>query len=289
MSRQYRLRRHFALVIGGTLAIACTDGSGVGPRNPELAILNPAQPGDGQAQLERFEVCKEYVGEVGPAVTIDIEEDIGSNGSVDATGSVTLADGECKEIQVIGPPGATVTVTEQVPTGYTASWEKTVISGTTGNTTTSTTSGSGNEVSGPVSENFGTLVIFTNTKDRGNQGCTPGYWKQPQHLDSWTTYTPNQLAGSVFNLAGYPTLASKTLLATLDGTGGPGTLGAASILLRAAVAAILNAESAGVDYPQLTADIIADVNAALASNDRATMLALAAELDADNNLGCPLN
>ena len=95
--------------------------------------------------------------------------------------------------------------------------------------------------------------------------------------------------GSVFDLAGYPTLASKTLLATLGGSGGPGTLGAASILLRAAVAAILNAESAGVDYPRTTQDIIDDVNAALASNDRATMLALAAELDADNNLGCPLN
>jgi hypothetical protein len=35
--------------------------------------------------------------------------------------------------------------------------------------------------------------------------------------------------------------------------------------------------------------VIADVNAALASNDRSTMLALTSELDADNNLGCPLN
>jgi hypothetical protein len=24
----------------------------------------------------------------------------------------------------------------------------------------------------------------------GNQGCTPGYWKQPHHLDSWVGYTP---------------------------------------------------------------------------------------------------
>jgi len=38
-----------------------------------------------------------------------------------------------------------------------------------------------------------------------------------------------------------------------------------------------------------TADVIADVNAALASGDRQTMLDLAGELDADNNLGCPLN
>jgi hypothetical protein len=36
-------------------------------------------------------------------------------------------------------------------------------------------------------------------------------------------------------------------------------------------------------------DIVADVNAALSSNDRAVMLTLAARLDGDNNLGCPLN
>jgi hypothetical protein len=282
MSRQYRLRRHFALVIGGTLAIACTDGSGVGPRNPELAILNPAQPGDGQAQLERFEVCKEYVGEVGPAVTIDIEEDIGSNGSVDATGSVTLADGECKEIQVIGPPGATVTVTEQVPTGYTASWEKTVISGTTGNTTTSTTSGSGNEVSGPVSENFGTLVIFTNTKDRGNQGCTPGYWKQPQHLDSWagTGYSPDMLFSTVFG-ANDDLPADLTLLQALGLNGG-----GANALARAAVAALLNAASDGVNSYYTEAEVKAMVAAALSSNNYEATKNL---LDTANNLGCPLN
>lgn len=38
-----------------------------------------------------------------------------------------------------------------------------------------------------------------------------------------------------------------------------------------------------------TAEVIADVNAALASGDRSTMLDLAGELDADNNFGCPLN
>ncbi|HSF43302.1 MAG TPA: hypothetical protein VLT87_26115, partial [Thermoanaerobaculia bacterium] len=69
----------------------------------------------------------------------------------------------------------------------------------------------------------------------------------------------------------------------------PGTLGAAKILLRAAVAALLNAAHSGVDYPRTTAEIIADVNAALASNNRNTMLELASELDDDNNGGCPLN
>lgn len=122
----------------------------------------------------------------------------------------------------------------------------------------------------------------------GEDGCTPGYWKN--HTQAWagTGYTPGQTVGSVFAAGGFPSLASSTLLQALQGGGGPGTTGAAQILVRAAVAALLNAGHPEVEYPRTTASIIADVNAALASNSRSTMLALAGELDEDNNLGCPL-
>jgi hypothetical protein len=123
----------------------------------------------------------------------------------------------------------------------------------------------------------------------GDEGCTPGYWKN--HTESWagTGYSPGQTVGSVFSAGGFPSLASQTLLQALQGGGGPGTLGAARILLRAAVAALLNAAHSGVDYTRTTTAIISDVNAALASNNRDTMLNLATRLDRDNNLGCPLN
>ena len=65
--------------------------------------------------------------------------------------------------------------------------------------------------------------------------------------------------------------------------------GARTTLLRAAVAATLNAASNNVDYTMTVAAIDAAVEAALASGNRATMLELAAKLDADNNVGCPLN
>ncbi|MGH2523986.1 MAG: hypothetical protein ACRDH2_15880 [Anaerolineales bacterium] len=55
------------------------------------------------------------------------------------------------------------------------------------------------------------------------------------------------------------------------------------------MAALLNSAHPDVDYPRTTSEVIADVNAALASNNRSTILALATALDADNNLGCPLN
>jgi hypothetical protein len=128
------------------------------------------------------------------------------------------------------------------------------------------------------------------TEEEGTQGCTPGYWKN--HTDSWagTGYSPGQTVGSVFSGASaFPSLASQSLLQALQGGGGPGTLGAAKILLRAATAALLNAAHSGVDYTRTTAEILADVNSALTSNSRDTMLTLASELDGDNNLGCPLN
>jgi hypothetical protein len=123
-----------------------------------------------------------------------------------------------------------------------------------------------------------------------DEGCTPGYWKN--HLASWTAtgYSPNQTTGSVFSAASaFPTLASKTLLQSLQGGGGPGTFGAARILLRAAVAALLNAAHPALDYPRTAAQVISAVNAALASNSRSTMLTLATALDNDNQLGCKLN
>ncbi|HET8797233.1 MAG TPA: hypothetical protein VFO89_06090, partial [Thermoanaerobaculia bacterium] len=77
--------------------------------------------------------------------------------------------------------------------------------------------------------------------------------------------------------------------AALGFGGGPGVSGAAEILLRAGVAALLNAAHPSVAYPQTPSTVLTTVNAALASGNRDTMLALAAQLDADNNRGCPLN
>jgi hypothetical protein len=110
-------------------------------------------------------------------------------------------------------------------------------------------------------------------------------------LDSWvgTGFSPSQTLESVFNVPDSFGLDNRTLRQALSFSGGSGTTGGARILLRAAVAALLNSAHPGVNYPRTTAEVIADVNAALASNNRSIMLNLAAELDADNNLGCPLN
>ena len=123
-----------------------------------------------------------------------------------------------------------------------------------------------------------------------NQGCTPSYWKN--HMGSWplTGYSPSQTVQSVFSqVAFYPSLGSSTLLASLSFSGGSGTSGAAEIVLRAGGGALRNASHQDVGYPRSTSDVISQVNAALASQNRDALLSLAAQLDADNNLGCPLN
>ena len=159
----------------------------------------------------------------------------------------------------------------------------------------------------------------------GDQGCTPGYWKN--HLASWipTEFDPlDELStaeplGPCFGVfdPGYPNgnghdwwtcdldegkVADGTPNAIpddlLNGLGFPGGCGptercdkpgAARILLRAAVAAILNASHPDVAYTMSVADIISDVQDAILSKNRNVMLALAASIDTDNNLGCPLN
>jgi hypothetical protein len=142
---------------------------------------------------------------------------------------------------------------------------------------------------------LGGAVAVTQTSGAtniGNEGCTPGYWKN--HTQNWEEYRPTTPLGAVFvfpaNLSHY---GSQTMLQGLQLRGGPGIDGAAQILLRASTAAVLNAAHEGLGYPYRRdvepGRIIARVNGALASGDRAAMLALATELDNLNNLGCPLN
>ena len=80
---------------------------------------------------------------------------------------------------------------------------------------------------------------------------------------------------------------NDSLLDALNYGGGPGPPGAAAILVRQAVAALLNA--AYGFYPLTTAQVIGMVNSALATNDRTVMLTLSDSLDSLNNLVCPVH
>jgi len=129
----------------------------------------------------------------------------------------------------------------------------------------------------------------------GLNGCTPGYWKRPQHFDSWNGYTTDQKFAAVFNRTitvkvnppggGQPIqVTDPSLLQALKADGG-----CVNALARHAVAALLNSANPDVSYPYTTAQIITMVQNALDSGDCDT-IEDAKDLLADaNERDCPLN
>lgn len=114
------------------------------------------------------------------------------------------------------------------------------------------------------------------------EGLTPGYWKN--HLEDWVNYAPEGIVGDVFDLpTELASLNDKTLLDALEFKGKNTIIGAARILLRQAVAAVLNTAHPDVSYPISETQVITAVNNALASLDRDTILDLKDMLDEYNN------
>lgn len=109
-------------------------------------------------------------------------------------------------------------------------------------------------------------------------GCTPGYWKQTQHFDSWVGYARTDSFEAVF---GRDVPGTPTLLDALRGRGGGLTA-----LMRHATAALLNASSAEVSYPYGTSEVVKLFQKAVDSGDYDTTKDLFAGL---NETGCPLN
>ena len=117
----------------------------------------------------------------------------------------------------------------------------------------------------------------------GGEGCTPGYWKQQQHFDSWTDYDPGDVFDDVFGVSA-EAFGDMTLLEVLkQGGGGLKALG------RHAVAALLNAASGGVSYDLTTTEVIDAFNAIHPGASKQEYNALKDEFAGFNEQGCPLN
>jgi len=215
---------------------------------------------------------------------------VGSDADFSVNGSPygTITDGNCATVISSATGEFSATVTETVPANTTLDsivriqWLGSP-SGPSfpshGDTATFTGT---NSASAMYGLEYGSVLIFFNTPTPpppgGGEGCTPGYWKQPQHFDSYPApYTSTTLFNDVFADA-FPgmTLAEVAAL----GGGGLNALG------RHTVAALLNAASPGVDYDLTVAQVIAMFDAAYASGDYETTKNT---FEGYNEQGCPLN
>jgi hypothetical protein len=233
----------------------------------------------GVVDTGEFEVCK-YGSAADFTYTVN-------GGSAQA---LSLGDGGCAvlaETIFLGPGAITVAITEVGdPSIVLDSIVPTIntifdVGGTRGAPITGTLA-----FSGTFNGDRGILVEFYNSPappppPGGGEGCTPGYWKQSHHFDSWVGYTPNQLFSSVFEDA-FP---GKTLLQVLSANGNA----AGEALGRHTVAALLNAAvGSGVSYDLTTADVINGFNSVWPG----TKGALNGQKDifeGYNEQGCPLN
>jgi cysteine-rich repeat protein len=115
------------------------------------------------------------------------------------------------------------------------------------------------------------------TEEQGGEGCTPGYWRQGQHLGNWVVYSPTDSYDAVF---GVDAPGDLNLLEAVHQGGGD-----ENALSRHSVAALLNSTNSDVSYLFSTAEVIQIVRDAYASGDFEGAKNL---LSGQNEQFCPL-
>lgn len=135
-------------------------------------------------------------------------------------------------------------------------------------------------------------ILSITPKTLDNHGCTLGFWKThtgfgPQ-ANAWPSpYVPGvtTLGGAGFTNTGNQTTKMSDALAF---KGGPSVQDAKNLLMKQAVAALLNAATTGMQYPLTVAQVLSETNTALATGDRGKILDEAARLEGFNSLEGPL-
>jgi len=270
------------LIIG-----ACSD---TGPTSSvDEALLNAAFAHTGAdsqigtptvADAELFEVCKRWVGTPATA-NFEISDATHTHAFTDAAflgpySAMGFNDWWCADVWLEGPVN-TVTVMETGVTGGTNPYTTTVTAVGFNNTPVV----AGTSVTGIVQGSGGpkgVTAFYTNTEEipPGDEGCTPGYWKQSQHFGNWVTYGQGDSYDRVF---GVTSSFGGTLLEALWRGGGK-----ENALGRHATAALLNA-TGDVNAFYDAATVISLVQRAYASGNFNAVKNL---LAAANELGCPL-
>jgi hypothetical protein len=285
-----------AVALSALVLAQCSQSPVGSPTSPSLASAGAASlsalgdPGNNLPNYSEIEVCKISSTGVSGTFTISRVGVGGSTGTV-VSSPFNLAPGACRIVAVDNGPdgvGSQVTITETSTADVqTVTADRIDKDPLTGN----------DIISNQPFTNGGTLFVnqfhgfvirFTNNNNppppTGNQGCTPGYWRQDQHLDSWKVYSPGADFDATFGVNFFN--PNITLLDAVALGGGD-----TNALARHGVAALLNAAAgSGVNYAYTTAQVIAIVKgtgayAGLSVEARKDLLAAANE----GTGGCPLN
>jgi hypothetical protein len=234
------------------------------------------------------------------AVHVDIQIEVYENGQMIADLGPGLDWGVfCRTEKLITPTATSTNTPTDTPTNTPTDTPTDTPTNTPTNTPTDTPTNTPTDTPTNTPTNTPTdtpTTTPTNTPpgtSSGNQGCTAVFWRQPANLAAWTPtgFTPSQALESVFDIPDAFGLNNDSLLQALNynvSLNTTDTRGAAQALLVTAVSAVLNAAHPAVAYGSTPAQIITQVNAALATNDRLAMLLLALALEANNIRGCPL-
>jgi hypothetical protein len=274
----FRARRWTASSLALITAVAA--GCSEGPTTPAALApsFNPTPP----SPAARVRVCKDASSPTG-TYDFTVSQVGGRGGTLLVGAAFSLGSGQCADVWEALPnppnpdtPVVNVTVMELTPP---AGIQVDSLVGASNADGPFFTTGPSWTVR--VNYNHAAFYNYFNSTipQGGGEGCTPGYWKQEQHFDSWTApYTPGTQFSAVFEDA-FP---GETLLDVLE-LGGRGL----NALGRMTVAALLNAASPDVDYDVATpAEVIAAFNAVFPGGDYET---LKNTFDASNNAGCPID
>jgi hypothetical protein len=302
------LKSAFALTGAAVILTACA-GTTDSPTGPNAKLVNggavslvlqaPVYTSFGSETFteESFVVCKVFAG--GGTVTsasflIEVDDDV--DGTFEESTNISLDHNECADFGLYGGNGINFRVSETGITDHTTQWtsqtaskssidpaDPLVLSAVSSPTVGLVATGSayGNRGANIA---LGTRIVFTNTYNppQTGEGCTPGYWRQEHHFGNWTApYDPTDSFNTTFGIGTNWFANSYTLL---DGVWANG--GGKNALARHAVAALLNAASANVDYDYTVAEVLAMVQAAYA--DGSLIESTKNDLAAKNELGCGL-
>ena len=248
LDRFNRLVATAALVIGAVGLSQCSRTGSVSPAAPAAVVPASGDAVDltttDQPQLGWFTVCK--TGNTDGTFTVEATPPGGDTMIV--TSPVVIATGTCQVVAANSTiAGASITVTE-TSAGLVS---------ITGLRNDAGAISADNPPDGPltrfVNEFHGFVFTFDNFLETpneppgGDEGCTPGYWKN--HLTRWEGYAPGADFDATFGVDLFT--PDRTLLQAVN-LGGGGT----RALARHGVAALLNAASASVDYAYTTAQVI---------------------------------